>query len=136
VPLDHGEAVKIDDLKGQASCSSARSIAKTYGHPKAVKNSCPSGRECEYGVCADGWRCTGLFHWGFYCWLGGDAKGRGDKASFCGAIVQGRWLDRNMKAGLGDQPSPRRSSSARSASFKVKSGSAPKTRRSLTCRFS
>jgi hypothetical protein len=33
VPVDHGEAVKVSGLKGQASCSSARSIAKTYGHP-------------------------------------------------------------------------------------------------------
>jgi hypothetical protein len=94
VPVDHGDAVKVSGLKGQASCSSARSIAKTYGHPKAVKTSChPSGRECEYGVYAEAWRCTGIFQGGFYCWLGGDAKGRGARASFYGLIISGRLLD-------------------------------------------
>jgi hypothetical protein len=88
VSIGHGNAVSVSALKGRVSCATARSIAGSYDHPKALRSSChPSAHACEYGVYAEGWRCTGLFQGNFGCWLGGDAKGRGARASFAGMIV-------------------------------------------------
>jgi hypothetical protein len=88
VDLGHGNAVRVSALKGQVSCATARSVSASYECPKAVRSCChPSAHACEYGVYAEGWRCTGLFQGYFGCWLGGDVKGKGSRASFSGNIV-------------------------------------------------
>jgi hypothetical protein len=63
-------------------------IAKDYDHPKEAKGYChPVDHLCEYGVYPRGWRCTGLFQGNFGCWLGGDVRGRGARASFGATLV-------------------------------------------------
>lgn len=88
VPVQHDARARLTITKGSPSCNEVRAIAKQYGHPREVRSYChPSVHICEYGVYPKGWRCTGLFQGTFGCWLGGDARGRGARASFSGKLV-------------------------------------------------
>jgi hypothetical protein len=88
VRLDKDEKARLTISVGSPACSEVRMIAKNYNHPKERKAYChPVNHLCEYAVYPQGWRCGGLFQGNFGCWLGGDVRGRGARASFTGTLL-------------------------------------------------
>ena len=88
VRIAKGEKARLTITSGSPSCKEVRMIAKDYDHPKEAKAYChPVDHLCEYGVYPRGWRCTGLFQGNYGCWLGGDVRGRGARASFGATLI-------------------------------------------------
>jgi hypothetical protein len=88
VRIDKGEKARLTIGVGSPACSEVRMIAKDYDHPTERKAYChPADHLCEYAVYPRGWRCGELFQGNFGCWLGGDVRGRGARASFTGTLV-------------------------------------------------
>lgn len=73
---------------GSTTCQTARGIARKYGNPNSTGYNCAShAHVCFYAAYGNGWRCTGLFQGTFGCWLGGDTRGHGSRATFTGLLL-------------------------------------------------
>jgi hypothetical protein len=88
VRIDKEEKARLTISVGSPACSEMRMIAKDYNHPRNAKPTVtPSTTSVNTPSTLKAGAVGGFFQGNFGCWLGGDVRGRGARASFTGTLT-------------------------------------------------